>query len=131
MPGQKDRSNDAFTYTYSAKKQEAIQIIKEKYLPKNESDLEQLIALDRSVETKGAIASIVFGLIGTMILGTGMSCILVCEGVLFIPGIVIGLLGIAILAAAYPLHSAIISEERQKIAPKILKLAEELEKAQR
>ena len=44
----------------------------------------------------------------------------------FVPGIFIGAVGIALIAAAYPLYSHITQKERQKLAPQILKLTEEL-----
>jgi hypothetical protein len=44
----------------------------------------------------------------------------------FIIGIVVGITGIAILVAAYPLFVHITKKQREKIAPEILKLTEEL-----
>jgi hypothetical protein len=39
---------------------------------------------------------------------------------------VIGVIGIAVLVAAYPLYMYITKKQREKIAPEILKLTEEL-----
>ena len=47
---------------------------------------------------------------------------------LFVPGIIIGMAGIIGVAAAYPLYARITRKERQKIAPEILRLTEELMK---
>jgi type II secretory pathway pseudopilin PulG len=44
----------------------------------------------------------------------------------FIIGIVVGIIGIAILVAAYPLFVHITKKQREKIAPEILRLTEEL-----
>ena len=44
----------------------------------------------------------------------------------FIPGVVIGLIGIAAVAAAYPLYTRVTKKERERLAPQILKLTEEL-----
>ena len=57
-----------------------------------------------------------------------MCCAMVWKGALFIPGVVVGLVGIAVVAAAYPLYSRITQKEREKLAPQILKLADELSK---
>ena len=66
------------------------------------------------------------GVVGCLLLGVGMCCTMVWTGELFIPGIIIGLAGIALVAAAYPVYSRITRKEREKIAPEILKLTDEL-----
>ena len=45
-----------------------------------------------------------------------------------LPGIVIGVAGMAGTAAAYPLYMQITKRERERIAPEILRLTEELMK---
>ena len=52
-----ESKNNSFHYTYSAKQQEEIQHIREKYLPKTEDKMEQLRRLDRSATKKGTIVS--------------------------------------------------------------------------
>ena len=47
---------------------------------------------------------------------------------LFIPGIVIGVIGIAAVLVAYPVYTHITKKQREKIAPEILRLTEELMK---
>jgi len=121
------RHKETFIYTYSAKQQDEINSIKQKYVPRNENKMEHLRRLDKSAEVKGTIVSIVLGVIGTMLLGLGMCCIMVWSDVLFGVGIIVGVLGIIVIAIAYPLYTGIIKKERTKIAPMILKLAEELE----
>ena len=72
--------------------------------------------------------SIVIGVLGTLIMGLGMSLAMVWQGMWFIPGIFIGLIGIGILAAAYPVYNHVIRKERERIAPEILRLTDELMK---
>ena len=84
-------NGSAFRYTYSAKEQEELKRIRQKYAPPEEDKMEQLRRLDRSVTEKGTVISIVLGVLGTLILGLGMSCALVWQGMLFLPGIIIGL----------------------------------------
>ena len=57
-----------------------------------------------------------------------MCATMVWMGPWFIPGIVIGLVGIALVALAYPLHTRIAKQEHEKVAPEILRLADELMK---
>lgn len=90
--------------------------------------MEQLRRLDSSVTQKGTIISIIIGIIGTLILGTGMCCCMVWMGKWFVPGIVIGVVGMAVVAAAYPMYAVVTRKEREKIAPEIMRLTDELMK---
>lgn len=123
-----ENKKETFEYTYSARQQEEIEEIRKKYLPQEESKMEQLRRLDQSVTKKGTMISIVIGIVGALILGVGMCCTLVWADQWFIPGIIVGLIGIAIVAAAYPAYTYITKKEREKLAPQILKLIEELSK---
>lgn len=119
-------NKNAFEYTYSAKRQEEVESIRKKYMPKEEDKLEQLRKLDRSVETTGTMAAITVGTIGTLVLGIGMSLALVWTEQYMAAGIVIGVAGMIILAMAYPIYKTITKKQREKIGPQILALTEEL-----
>lgn len=82
--------------------------------------------LDESAGKKGTMMSIVLGVAGTLILGLGMCCVLVWQNAWFIPGIVIGVVGLAVLSLAYPVYLQVTKKEREKIAPEVLRLTEEL-----
>mgnify|MGYP005611390875 FL=1 len=123
---QNSNTSESFRYTYSAKEQEEIKKIREKYIPKEENKMEQLRRLDQEVTRKGTSYSILIGVIGSLLLGLGMSCIMVWQGIWFIPGIIIGVIGIAIIAAAYPVYNLVTKREREKIAPEIIRLTDEL-----
>ena len=115
-----------FEYEYSAKKQKEIEEIKKKYLPKEEDKMETLRKLDQSVERKGTMYSVIIGVIGTLILGTGMSITMVASAAWMVPGIVIGIVGMAIVGIAYPIFIKVTRDQRKKIAPQIIALTEEL-----
>lgn len=121
-------AGDGFTYTYSAREQEEVKRIREKYVRKEDDKMERLRKLDRDVTCKATAVSVSAGAIGALILGTGMCCTMVWAGKWFIPGVLIGLFGIAVIAAAYPMYQHIIKKEREKIAPEILRLTDELMK---
>ena len=82
---------------------------------------------------KAQAASLAVGIIGALILGTGMSlCMTELAGFLggtamFI-GIPVGLAGLVLVALAYPLYNRVLKKQRQKIAPQILALTDELMK---
>ncbi|MGN0776763.1 MAG: hypothetical protein ACI4MM_08840 [Candidatus Ventricola sp.] len=122
----KKHEDGVFTYTYSARQQEEVRAIRKKYLPREEDKLEQLRRLDRSVTQKATAASLAVGIAGTLVMGTGMSLTMVFPDRWFVPGIVIGLLGIACAGLAYPLYARVIKRERARIAPEILRLSGEL-----
>lgn len=123
-----ENKDQSFQYTYSAKQQEEIKNIRQKYMPKEEDKMEQIRRLDESVTRPGTMASIILGVIGTLLFGLGMSCTTVWAEKLFIPGIVIGIFGIIGMAAAYPVYVNVTKKQRQKLAPEILRLSEELMK---
>lgn len=121
-----------FQYTYSAKEQNEINDIRKKYIPKEEDKMDQLRRLDASVYRKGSIASLVIGILGALILGAGMSLIMTDLGAklgmtsVMIPGIVIGVVGLIGVCFAYPAYQAVTKHERERIAPEILRLSDEL-----
>lgn len=117
---------ETFEYTYSAKRQEEIEAIKSKYLPPKEDKMEQLRKLDAKVTLQATMWAITIGTIGMLMFGGGLSCILVGTDAMFIPGIILGVIGFAIMGAAYPSYGKILKTQREKMAPQILALAEEL-----
>ena len=117
-----------FEYTYSAPEQDEVKRIRQKYLPKELTKMEQLRALDESVTKRGSAISIAHGVLYSLILGLGMSCCMVWSDTLFIPGIVIGLVGLTVASVAYPLYNRVLKKERERIAPEILRLTDELMK---
>ena len=117
---------EVFEYTYSAPQRSEVQRIREKYLPKEETKLDQLRALDAGVTRRGTAVSLIHGILYALVLGLGMSCCMVWAGKLFLPGIVIGCIGLAGVSATYPIYNHIVKQDRDKIAPEILRLTEEL-----
>ncbi len=96
--------------------------------PKEESKMEQLRRLDASATKPGIIAAMTLGIISTLVLGVGMCCVMVWEDRLFIPGIIIGVIGILGIVLAYPLYNRMTKKRREKLAPEILRLTDELSK---
>ena len=123
-----NNEKETFKFTYSAKEQAEIKNIRKKYAVPEEDKMEQLRRLDASVTQKGTAAALIVGILGTLLLGLGMCCCMVWQSSWFIPGVIIGVVGIAVLAAAYPLYNAVTRKEREKIAPEIIRLTDELMK---
>jgi len=136
---QNNHNDENFSYTYSAKEQEELKKIRAKYQTQGSSEeepLTKLRRLDRRVTQKAQVFSLVFGIVGALILGFGMSlimsdfsAILGTLRYLSMPiGIAIGVFGGALAAFAYPLYSIITAHERKKIAPEIIRLTDALMK---
>lgn len=130
--------NKSFEYNYSAKEQAEIKKIRERYEKKEEPEdkMQILRRLDGSVTRKANTASVVVGVIGALILGTGMSLamtnlseILGSNAAYAMPvGILIGTGGLALTALAYPVYSFVTRRERERIAPEIIRITDELMK---
>lgn len=123
--------NESFSFTYSAAQKQEIENIRKKYMPKEEDKMEQLRKLHHAVEQKAQAASIAVGVIGALILGTGMSLFMTelgaALGVLaMVFGVVIGIAGLILVALAYPVYNRVLKKERERIAPIILQLTDEL-----
>jgi hypothetical protein len=114
-----------FNYTYSAQQQEEVKSIRQKYIPREENKMELLRRLDNSAKKPGSIAAITIGVIGSLLLGVGMTCTMVWTDFFFL-GIVVGVIGIAGVSLAYPIFGAMTRKQREKLAPQIMKLSNEL-----
>ena len=73
----KRNENGGFRYTSSASEQEELRRIRERYTAPTETEnkMERLRRLDAGVAAKAQAVSLIFGVIGTLILGLGMSLI--------------------------------------------------------
>lgn len=123
-----EQKNQAFHLVYAAEEQEELRAIRQKYLPPEQDKLQQVRKLDAGVTGKARAAAIFLGVIGALVLGLGMSCCMVWRGSWFAPGVVIGLVGMGMAALAYPLYLRVERRARERIAPEILRLTEELMK---
>lgn len=127
-----EHNKDSFQFSYSAPQQTEVEKIRSKYIAREESKLERLRRLDRSASAKARGWAITVGTIGALILGAGMSLVMTDLGALLslpypeILGIVIGVAGLIPVALAYPVYSRVLKKERQRIAPEVLRLADEL-----
>ena len=129
-------NKEGFEFTYSAKEQEEIKRIRKKYAtPVEEEDkMAQLRRLDASVYSKATTAALVIGIIGALVMGLGMSIVMTDIGaalgtiLAMIVGVGIGVIGIVLVCLAYPMYTRTLKKEREKIAPEILRLTDELMK---
>lgn len=127
---------EAFSYTYSAREQEEVKNIRRKYLSREENTMERLRRLDQGVTQKATTVALIVGILGALIMGLGMSLAMSelreilgsHRDMAIVIGVVIGSVGIVLVSVAYPLYLHTLKKERQKIAPEILRLTDELMK---
>ena len=134
----KNLEQNGFSFTYSAKEQEELKKIRDKYTPPTEVEdkMARLRRLDASVTGTAQAIALVFGVIGTLILGFGMSLCMteladifgVYRDVAMIVGIAVGVVGGVIASLAYPIYNAIVKVRRKRLAPEIIRLTDELMK---
>lgn len=125
--------NESFRYTYSAQQQKEIEATRNKYLPKEDDKMEQLRMLHARPTKRAQAAAISVGVIGSLVLGTGMSLAMTDFGAILgdialVMGILTGIIGMVLVALAYPIYNRVLKKQRKRIAPQILKLTDELMK---
>ena len=133
-----NQEKSGFTYTYSAKEQAELKRIREKYTAPTETEdkMARLRRLDESVTNTAQTVALVFGVIGILILGLGMSLIMTDLGEILgsykdmamVLGIIVGVIGGVLASLAYPIYNAIVKAKRKKLAPEIIRLTDELMK---
>ena len=133
-----NNENKGFQYTYSAKEQAELKRIRDKYTAPTETEdkMTRLRRLDASVTNTAQAVALVFGVIGTLILGFGMSLCMTDLGEIIgsyrdmamAIGIIVGIVGGVLASLAYPIYNAIVKAKRKKLAPEIIRLTDELMK---
>ena len=124
-------NKEGFSFTYSAQQQKEVEAIRKKYLPQETDKMQQLRKLHAVPTKKAQTAAIAVGVIGALIMGTGMSVCLTDIGaalgsLAMVIGILVGIAGMVLVALAYPIYNRVLNKQRAKIAPEILRLSDEL-----
>lgn len=131
-----NQEKNGFSYTYSAKEQNELKRIRDKYTvqPESEDKMARLRKLDASVTGRARVIAITLGVIGVLVLGFGMSLIMTDFAAILgshrdkamIIGIAVGIVGAIIVSLAYPVYNVIVKARRRKLAPEIIRLTDEL-----
>ena len=96
--------------------------------------LDELKALDAKVKKPANVFGYTYGSIGTVIMGAGMSLIMTDIGAMLgmtstlVPGIIVGILGMAMVLSTYPIYKKILTARKKKYAAKILDLSNRIMK---
>ena len=111
--------------TYSAEEQKEMASIRAKYQTgekKQPSNLDKIRKLNARVENAALVSALSEGIISTLILGLGMTCVLVWNRPVI--GVISGIIGLAGALCAWPLYQKVLAKQREKAAPEILRLSE-------
>lgn len=100
------------------------------YAPKSASKVVALKKLDRKAKNPAHIFAYTFGIIMSLIFGTGMCLTMQVIGSAttgsFIAGIVIGCVGMAGMAVNFPIYKKLLEKGKQKYAFEIIELAKDI-----
>ena len=111
-----------------------IQKIRTQYTEKEHTEVDALKALDSKVKRPANVFAYVFGSIGAVIMGCGMSLVMTDIAEIIglsnpmIYGIIIGIFGMAMAIVNYPIYKTILGSRRKKYAGQIIKLSDRIMK---
>ena len=117
---------NTFSYTYSATCNQEVLNIRKKYLPKEESKLEELKRLDHLVQNAGVMEALIVGVVGCLIFGVGMCFGLGVFGPVTWPAVIFGLIGAIGMIFTYPVNRKCYNKMKDQHLPRILELTAEL-----
>ena len=104
--------------------------IASEYAPKEDRKIVALMKLNRKAKQGAEIFAYTFGIVSSLILGTGMSMAMGLIGPSgmtgMIVGIIIGLVGIAGVSVNYPIYKKLIAKGKLKYGNDIIRLAKEI-----
>lgn len=106
--------------------------IAEEYAEKSTAKVVALKKLDRKAKQPANVFAYAFGIVGALVLGVGMCLAMGVIGsgaASFVGGIVIGLIGIAMVSVNYFIYKRLLAKGKQKYASDIMRLAKEISDA--
>lgn len=119
-------NENAFSYTYSAAENQEVLRIRQKYLPKEETKLEELKRLDSLVHSSGVIQGLCAGIGGCLVFGLGLCLAMEVIGHMIWLGVILGFVGMIGMLAAFPIYRTIFHKAKARHSPRILELAAQL-----
>jgi hypothetical protein len=119
-------NENAFSYTYSATCNQEVLNIRKKYLPNEETKLEELKRLDHLVQSSGVTESLCAGIGGCLVFGLGLCLAMEVIGQMIWLGVILGLVGAVGMLAAFPVYRKFFNKAKAQHSLRILELADEL-----
>lgn len=120
----KQEENIMENYTPNEKDRKRAEQIRRQYIPHDVNKAEQLEEIDKKVKTPGRVIGTIIGIIGVLVMGAGMSMIMV-EGEM-VNGLILSIPGMVAALAAYPVYELITNSRKAKYADEVIRLSDEL-----
>lgn len=109
-----------------------VQKIRTQYTERENTQLDELKALDKKVKKPANVFAVVFGSISAVVMGSGMSLVMTDIGSIIgiespmFPGIIIGVVGLVMALLTYPMYKKILNSRKKKYANEIIKLSDNI-----
>ena len=109
-----------------------VQKIRTQYTEKQHTELDELKELDAKVKRPANVFAYTYGSVGAIVMGSGMSLVMTEIGTIIgisnamLPGVVIGVVGMAMALSTYPIYKKILAARKKKFAPEILALSDKI-----
>lgn len=111
-----------------------VEKIRSQYTEQEHTELDDLKALDAKVKRPATVFGYIFGSIGAIVMGAGMSLVMTDIGAMLgmnetlIPGIVVGIVGLTMTCTTYPIYKKILNSRKKKYAGRIMELSDHITK---
>ena len=115
-------------------KEFTVEKIRSQYTEQKYTELDELKALDARVKRPANVFAYIYGSVGAVVMGAGMSLVMTEIGAMIglastmVPGIAIGVVGMGMALLTYPIYKKMLNARKKKYAPEILKLSEKIMK---
>lgn len=109
-----------------------VQKIRTQYTEKQDTELDALKALDAKVKKPANVFAYIYGSLGSIVMGAGMSLVMTDIGAMIgmtgtmVPGIAIGVVGMVVALTTYPIYKRILNARKKKYASEIMALSDKL-----
>ena len=111
-------------YKANEQDQRRAENIRRQYVSREDNLIEQLEKLDNKVKLPGRIIASIFGVIGALIMGAGMSLVMVWGNMSL--GLPISIPGLVVALLAYPVYALITNSRKKKYKAEIMRLSDAL-----
>lgn len=111
-------------YNETAHDQKRAENIRRQYIGRDETKMEQLQKLDEKVKLPGKVVACILGIIGSIVMGAGMSVVMVWMDMTL--GIALSIPGMLVALIAYPVYTLITNNRKKKYTNEILRLSDDI-----
>jgi hypothetical protein len=115
-------------------KEFVVEKIRSQYTEAEHTELDALKALDAKVKRPAYVFGYTYGSISAIVMGAGMSLVMTDIGTkigltaTLVPGIAVGVAGMAMSCTTYPIYKKILNSRKKKYAHQIMELSDHITK---